>query len=133
MAGGAGVDAAAQISFLHNRRAAAGAGLAVGLRAQAHLVTAGLPEKVFFGAAPAGLGHFPQGQFQADVKLLQFCVREGVDFAAGVQARFPEDILQAAIAQPRDALLGCQSGFQRQLAHRLGGEQRAKIGFAESF
>jgi len=63
---------------------------------------------------------------------MQFLIRESAELFSRVQARLPEDILQAAVTEPRDALLGGQGGFQRQLTDSIGREQRAEAGFVES-
>lgn len=48
-------------------------------------------------------------------------------FRRGWQPGFPEDVLQAAVAQVGDALLGSQGAFERELLHVLGGEEVVKI------
>jgi hypothetical protein len=49
--------------------------------------------------------------FETVEEFLYFSVGECAGFSLGMQVCVPEDILQAAIPQARDALFGRQRGF----------------------
>ena len=110
-------------------RAALWTRLAVVGRTHHHRVTAVLAKQVFFGAATAHAGHILQGVFEAGIQCVLFIIRKGIGFQFGMEVGVPEDVLQAAVAQARDALFGGQGGFERQLLNCIWCEQPLEVGF----
>jgi hypothetical protein len=87
------------------------AGLVYRVAAQNGGVAAGLVEQVFFGVAAAFGGHLGQDGFGGLKHLGNGGFGQVAHFALGVDFGRPENILQHAVAQAGDALLGGEEGF----------------------
>ncbi len=127
LAGGAEIDAATHVSLLDDWCAAVAAGRVHGVLAAARLVAAGLAEQVRLGVAPAAGSHVRQGILDHLIQVPQVVRADLAQLALGVQARVVKNVLQAAVAQAGDALLGGQEGFQADLGRIHGSCQSLKM------
>jgi hypothetical protein len=102
------MDRAPHVGLLHDHGPTGRTGLADGGAAELGLVTTGPAVRIALGVAAATSRHLLERRGDGVEERLALVLGQGDDLAPRVEPRGEEDVLEDAVPEPRDALLGRQ-------------------------